>query len=642
MNVPTQNSMNTFLAPQNETMLGRLVYDDFKRRIGGDLNDKQKQRLAKTVRHYMGEVSQSMPGSSIQVKNKEVLSAVVPDFTMYLNRSASAPPVAEQDVTRMDVASRFSQLQNERNQTKATPPAPPDFRITMESDGPTALSIYEQVKKSREEEATKGEMLLAQNARAEVQFAEAQNMAKGADQTVLAERERSRQAVMRESANEMATRLVTPDPRRLFMRDILDGQPAGQGTSIESLLTNQSGQANADPTLAYPERPRLKPSLQQDTIIRQDDILAYKENEYNLFVYSADRDWLSNKTQNRYNFTVIFDPANNGPGFSYAPTASIKFKNITRIELVKTILPIEGLDIIQTKDENVYDTALNVNVLSFPYLNVYIPELDTNNYGTDYNLQQAFGVLQYDANWVSDNNSASRGGFLAMIPKFLKCQKVYTPTPLATLQKMSINIQRPDGTTVSTTADTLDISGFKSSYNLTNCPTGDGNTSGTSYADLSGGYIWIQTTTWFSRFTVNQGDRIQFRGIKFSPSWSDRDAAKDDLISFLQQSQGHVVVQIGYSNLDGSTVYYKDGSNIVGYSNYIIIRSKMTDPTTGSTNVSTFGLLSPSDNNTFLNALCPTPMVAGRLINLSHQTTLVFRVITRDLDSTTRIRADNL
>ena len=78
-------------------------------------------------------------------------------------------------------------------------------------------------------------------------------------------------------------------------------------------------------TLALPTAPRIKAPQQADTLIRQEDILAYKENEYNLHVYSADRDWLTNKNQNRYNFTVNFDPAINGPGFSYAPAANVKF-----------------------------------------------------------------------------------------------------------------------------------------------------------------------------------------------------------------------------------------------------------------------------------------------------------------------------
>jgi hypothetical protein len=630
---------NPFLNPANEAMLTKLVYQDFQRRLGDDLNEKQYTRLQKTVRHYMGEVAQALPEQPLQIKNKEVLSAVVGDFLAYVQRSAAAPPVKEDDVTRMDVATRFSQLQNERNTAKATPPAPPQFRITMEEEGPPALSIFEQVKKAREEETLKGEQKIAQTLRAESDFRDNQAQSNQFDQMVLADRERAKQAAQRNAATEMASRVIPPDPRRIFMKDMLDGNITGQGTPLESILTGQSGLANANMTLALPEAIRLKPALPQETIIRQDDILAYKENEYNLFVYSADRDWVINKNQNRYNFTVNFDPANNGPGLSYAPSATIKFKNITRIELVKTILPIEGLDVIQTVDVSgvspTYGTGLNVNVLSFPYLNVYIPELDTNNFGTDTYFNQAFASIQYDANWVSDNATVSKGGYLAMIPKFLKCQKVYAPTPLATLRKLSIAIQRPDGCNVSDTLDTLDISDIISSYAFT---AAGATTTGTKYADSTGTYIWIQTKTWFSRFTVNQGDRIQMKAIQFPTAYTGNTAAKNDLIEFLQRPEGHLVVAIANEPSAGTFV---DGQNSVGYANCIIIRSKMADPTTGSTSVSTFGLLDAGANNTFLNTLY-NDNATGRLINLSHQTTLVFRVITRDLDPTTRLRPDNL
>jgi hypothetical protein len=642
MNMPPRNN---FLSVQNEDMLDKLVYQDFQRRLGSDLNEKQKQRLLKTVRHYMNEVHETIPEQNLQTKNKEVLSAVVTDFLSYIQRSQSAPPVRDEDTARMDVASRFNQLQNERNTAKKAPPAPPNFRLSLEEDGPPSLSVFERVKKEREEEAMRGQALLEQNMRAESSFKEYQTQSSQFDQQVLADRERMRQAAQKTAASEMANRLVPPDPRRIFMKDMLDTMGSGQGTPLETILNN-SGLANANPTLALPDTVRIKPALPQDNIIRQDDILAYKENEYNLFIYSADRDWLINRNENRYDFSVLFDPANNGSGFSYSPTANIKFKNITRIELVKVILPIEGLDIIQTRTVTggtpSYSTALNTNVLSFPYLMVYIPELDTNNYGTDYNLEQSFGVIQYDANWVSDNLTASKGGFLAMIPKFLKCQKVYQPTPLATLRKLSIRIQRPDGTCVSAIPDTLDVSGVKSSYNLTNCPSGTANVANTSYADMSGNYIWIQSKTWFSRFMVNQGDRIAFKGLTFPASYTGNEAAKNDLVSFLERPEGHLVVAIAYSNLSGGTTYYNDGSNIVGYSNYIIIRSKMTDPATGSVVPDTFGKLATAANNTFLNSLCPTSISGGRLINLSHQVSLVFRVITRDLDPTTRIRPDNM
>jgi len=636
----SQRQQNVFLSNQNESMLGKLVYTDFQRRLGSDLNEKQKQRLARTVHHYMEEVSEKLPSSPLQEKNSQVLANVVPDFLSYINRSASAPAVDERDVARMDVASRFNQLQNERNGAKATPPPPPNFRIALQEDGPSPMSQFEVARKQREEELMRGEQMMAETVRADSEFSAASRRANQQEQAVLVDRERSKLAAQREAQSEMASRLVTPDPRRMFMRDVLDGNPGGQGTPLESILNNQSGLGDANMTLALPTAPRVKPPQQADVLIRQEDILAYRENEYNLHIYSADRDWVTNKSQNRYNFTVNFDPANNGPGFTFSPSASVKFKNITRIELVKTILPIEGVDIIQTVTNTsgpVYGTALNINVLSFPYLNIYVPELDTNNFGTDNFLNQAFAAVQYDANWVTDNAAASKGGFLAMIPKFLKCQKVYSPTPLSTLRKLTISIQRPDGCLVSDTLDTLDIANITSSRWLT---TGGGLTvTGTDYDVAAGTYLWINTNTWFSRFQVNQGDRIQFKNLAFPAAYAGNAGARDDLIAFLQRPDGHLVVQIAYESPANTFV---DGANSVGYANYIIIRSKMVDPTTGSTAVDTFGKLAAGANNTFLETLTNADGATGRLINLSHQTTLVFRVITRDLDPTTRLRPDNV
>jgi len=643
MNQPPTRTQNAFLGLQNEEMLNRIAYQDLQRQLGSDLNDKQKVRLLKTVRHYMEEVANDMPQENLKNKNMAVLFNTKDDFMTYLNRSQSAPPVRDEDVSRMDVAARFSQLQNERNTAKATPPAPPNFRLTLEEEGPSAMSQFEIARKQREEEAARGQQLLQQNMRAEANFKENQQQSAQFEQSVLADRERMRQAAQKTAASEMANRLVPPDPRRLFMKDILDSSLGNQGTPLEAILS-QSGLGTANPTIALPEALRIKPALPQDNIIRQDDILSYKENEYNLFVYSADRDWVINKSQNRYNFTVNFDPANNGPGQTFAPTATVKFKNITRIELVKTILPIEGIDIIQTATQDasenpVYSTALNVNILSFPYLNVYIPELDTNGFGTDTFLNQAFASLQYDANWVSDTSMASKGGYLAMIPKFLKCQKVYTPTPLSTLRKMTISIQRPDGCLVSNSQDTQDVANIVSSYWLSASGSSGWTVSGTNYDSATGVYLWINTGNWFSRFEVNQGDRIQIKGMSFPAAYAGNEAAKNDLISFLERPEGHVVVQIAYQSTATAVI---DGPNSVGYANYIIIRSRMSDPTKGSTTVDTFGKLGSTANNTFLNTLTSTDGATGRLINLSHQTTLVFRVITRDLDPTTRLRPDNM
>ena len=68
----------------------------------------------------------------------------------------------------------------------------------------------------------------------------------------------------------------------------------------------------------------------------------------------------------------------------------------------------------------------------------------------------------------------------------------------------------------------------------------------------------------------------------------------------------------------------------------------MNDPTTGSVTPVNYGSLSSANNITFLSKLCGNTLTAGRLLNLSHQTHFVFRIITRDMDSTSRLRPDNL
>jgi len=135
-------------------MLDRLLYADFQRRVGGELSEKQNQRLVKTVKHYMTEVYSKNPEQSIQYLNKEVLQSVVPDYLGYLKRNVG-PTVGEEDALHTDVSKRFSQLQNDRQGVGVAQPVAPDFRINLEAEGPTPLSRFEEIKKIRGMEAAR-------------------------------------------------------------------------------------------------------------------------------------------------------------------------------------------------------------------------------------------------------------------------------------------------------------------------------------------------------------------------------------------------------------------------------------------------------------------------------------------------------
>ena len=697
----------------------RLLNVDFQRRIGGDLTDRQKERLNKTVKHYMTEIYAKNSGESLQYLNKEVLTSVVPDYMGYLRRNAG--PVSEADDTtdstglRLDVNSRFDQIQNERQERRVGPPPPPDFRISLDEAGPTPLSQFEEIRKQREAEAARETEIVARSTVIQTQavsqeivpssspmgrfidsdadFRSSSEASRQRDQLSLIMREAERAAGNNSGRAEMAN---LPDPRRLLLGD----------SPTMTLPPRSQTIPNGNPTVALPERTATRPVLPQDFLKAQDDIVAYKELEHNLYVYSADRDWVVNTAENRYNFSVTFDPANNQSGFGYNTATNIKFKNIVRIEFVKAIMPTESFDVLMTGSSGTPTPGLNTNVLSFPYLQVRIPELNVNGYGTNDGINNAFAAISYDAYWTSDSNANNRG-FARMIPKFLKCQKVYYPTPLATLQKLTFQIQRPDGTPVSTSSDSLTVSMVL----MPNETASSTNYKATGAATFE--WIWIQTSTYFSQFLVSQGDRIVLKAVNFNSTLLNY-AGVQDLVNYLTQPQGLLVSAIGQST--GGLAGYTDGANGAGYANSIIVRNSFQDPTLGLTTINPWVTRYVATLATFANAsgsITITPVAggsvtltglssglpytvgmqvlvtgatttnsftgvvtsyssttmvvgsianlggtfasaavytvraglvpsAGRLINMNHQIQIIMRVITREMDSAAKLRPDNL
>jgi len=624
---PGTSTQSQFFNPKNEAMMERLLNVDFQRRIGGDLTDKQKDRLNKTVKHYMTEIYAKNSGESLQYLNKEVLTSVVPDYMGYLRRNSG--PISEADETtdstglRVDVNSRFDQIQNERQERRAGPPPPPDFRISLDEAGPTPLSQFEEIRKQREAEAARETEIITRSTMIQPQvqsqeivpssspmgrfidsdadFRSSSEASRQRDQLSLIMREAERAAGNNSGRAEMAN---LPDPRRLLLGD----------SPTMTLPPRSQTIPNGNPTVALPDRTATRPVLPQDFLKAQDDIVAYKETEHNLFVYSADRDWVSNTIENRYNFSVTFDPANNQSGFGYNTATNIKFKNIVRIEFVKAIMPTESFDVITTSSSTAGTPTpgLNTSILSFPYLQVRIPELNVNGYGTNDGMNNAFAAISYDAYWTSDSAAANRG-FARMIPKFLKCQKVYSPTPLATLQKLTFQIQRPDGTSVSTSSDTLTVSMILMPPNGTPGATTT-NYRGTGAATYE--WLWIQTSTWFNQFMVSQGDRIVLKAVNFNSTLLTY-AGVQDLVNYLTQPQGLLVSAVGRCTgaLDG----YLDGGNTAGYANGIIVRNSFQDPTLGLTTINPWVTNYIATLATFANASANIPIspVAGSTVSLT-------------------------
>jgi len=646
-----------FLHPDNKGVLQRVLYKDICRRYGGDLNEKQAGRLIKTVDYYVAEVYRVHGNKKVEFLNTEVLGAVLPDYMAYLERNERSstrsavsdieegpPPEREETGRReiQDIDNAFSALQTQRQEKGAVRPTMQDFQISLSEEPPLSMELFERMKKEREESSlvvVPPPNVVNPFVEASDSFSQGSRKAKEDAEAMFADQERKK--LERRAA---ITLPVPPDMRAIYER------PAS---------AVQKNAAAGNPTVV--DRPRdTMANLPQAILTREPEIMAYRETETNLFLYSGDRDWISNTTETRYNFTTVFDPAGL-PGatpFYQNPSVPTRFRNIVRIEFIKAIIPGEGLDPLVTKSgATAYSANANMNALSFPYIQVRVPELDTNSFGTNQGITSSFALIQYDANWINDSSLGAQRGYLAMIPKFMKCQKVYT-TPLSTLQRLTVQLQRPDGSLLSTALDTLDVQNVYPSIAIGSGVFGAGGISGTVYqsdpaVDVSGSsYYWIQTKNYFNIASFNVGDRVLLKNIAWS-SWNAISPSGNllnqltSIINFLQGSP-QLIVSVGTVTGSGTSTVFSDGIT-QGYANAFLVRGDFPDPNASAT----LGVFTPrapggiaddplASPGSAANYLINNAVTSGRVLNQSRQVHVAFRVITRDFDSTGILRPDNM
>lgn len=624
----TPTTATQFLNGPNYQKIVGFLRQHYTQKLGQSvIPQRMDERLQKTVQHYMTEISRVQgPGKPLNMLNNEVVKQTTANIDGWLKRQDTAPPPATTSVGAFarpdeynrlfeDTSTRYENMMTERMPPTQAVPAVPDFRQTTND-----------ILDSNEDP-----VILMQR--------------------MQAERESQARALGLAGPPPVAT------PPRL---DIVE-EPA------PSASNPVAPQADTAPPLLAP-RP-------QDYIIPQEDILKYRETELNLFITSADRDWLRNTSENRYNFTVNFNTGTKKIGYGYNGAIQTRLRNIQRIEFVKAIVPIESFTpLVRVMSAGAppssgnpgdpyvtpptYDVTRVINIFSLPFVGIRIDELEPNGYSTKPEEDATFAIVQYDTTWSSDlysldninataNSICTKSGYSGLIPKFLKTQRVYTPTPLATLQKLSINMQRHNGSTLSTDPDVWSIQRIC----MSDCLTAIGDMINTQYKIITpkNSYIFIQTKNYFPFSAIGEGDNIQIQG--YASGGATPSNAAIDFNSFINQSTancnpsaGFYVVATGYVEDEMGCMAINDGRNSAGYCNLIILRNRFDDPSTGMverTNSYFGGNTGAEDALT--TALCSeAPQTGAALINLSRQTHVVLRVVTRDMDSASKLRPDNV
>jgi hypothetical protein len=380
----------------------------------------------------------------------------------------------------------------------------------------------------------------------------------------------------------------------------------------------------------------------KDFITPQEDVIKYRETEYNLVLNSKDRNWLVNTKENRYDFSIQLDSARWPQGAGPQPTIATRFRNIVRVEFIKALLPVEGLDIVMLKncETGINDpTSAFYSAMALPFVNVILDEIDGNTVGTSNAIDRSLAICQYDATWRTDhlnNSKTTNRGYTLFFPKFMKAQRVYAPAPLASFQKLGFQLVGPEGLTLSKSPDSNFVSNIMFGFDV----------SGSCFSDHDGSYIFIKTKEWFPVWSYSQLDKVEFRGLTFSSSTPGIQTAATTLIDWLQRDQGHIVIGIAHSVADVIPDYedVQDGANSAGYANFIIVRNRFNSPATTGVEDRYYFTESESDEQLLSYELhnYPANYQEGGVLNLSRQVQLVLRVVTREMDHATNTRPDNV
>jgi hypothetical protein len=372
------------------------------------------------------------------------------------------------------------------------------------------------------------------------------------------------------------------------------------------------------------------------TKFQRDTQPKYIEKVHYININSVDRNWQTSNSETRYNFQVKFNQNQNYQG---SATISSTYRNLISVELVSGIMPMDSY--IEP-----FDTRIYMGLSRYPYLLLRVEELDNVFRGTNNWVDKAFSTMIFDkvfyTNTLSTDYISGVGtsiiqstpkqgfyseylrGFMKYNPAYFEKKKYYN-NPLASLNRMSIEITDPRGNFINTQRDVLDLSAIAFTGNV-------GAVTGTELVptfawpySTQGSYVYVKltTTTYFSNRLFRIGDRIIIKN--FAGATGANGAA---FTAFINRDEGHIIL-----NLDVETNGAPNTNNR-GFINNIYISPPGTLDSLNQT----------VDPATYIGSGVTFATVTnyGRLIDMDLQTQLLFRIVTRDPDTSSTLQPINV
>lgn len=412
----------------------------------------------------------------------------------------------------------------------------------------------------------------------------------------------------------------------------------------------------------------------------------YVNREHLIIINSADRDWLNDANENRYGFQVRFKPERDGKSMvpkrdefnqvvrmrnnGKVGTADVRYygdivyeektfkgdqgcgieniyKNIVSFSLVRVLMPIENFIIP-------LDNRLFIDYKSLPYIVLRLDEIEGLYAGTNSNTDKSFAKLLWDKDHSSEvivddsilnGNGGNKGfarqlkrGFSSMAPMSFE-KKTFYPTPLSSLNRLTINLETPYGKTINNHPDVIDIlqvifrdlgiDAESSSYEI-NEPGGLPHNKTARYM------IEIVSFTYFSNRVFRIGDNINIKGFTY--------AANSVLEQYMNREEGHYIINL---EKEATKDFTKDTNE--GFIQKIYIPLPVDIDYTSTT---TAGLITPAaaslisdykdlngtaiyDDSSSQNKTC-------KMINKTLQTHFVFKIVTREEDINSYMNSSNI